>query len=124
NAGAARGVVLAPAAVEDRDLVMAEILESPVDAGGAAELGGIGTPGHDNDVVVTVDAKFADELDDLLERRKLAGHALNLGAPACAGIGSDDRALDIRIGAKIGGLDLVADVDDDDVFLAGVSLQP
>ncbi len=75
-------------------------------------------------MIVIVDAEIADQLGDLLQRRQHAGDATHLGAPAGARIGCNNRALDIGFVAKFRLGDLVADVEDDDVFVAGIRLDP
>lgn len=103
---------------------MTEIFEGPIDAGRASEFARIGAPGYDDDVIVIVDAEIADQLGDLLERRQHAGDAVHLGAPAGARIGRDHRSLDVGLVAQLGLGDLVADVEDNHVFVAGLRLDP
>jgi hypothetical protein len=63
-----------------------------------------------------------DTMDPLEEMLRLRGDVL--GAPAGGGVRGDDRALDVGPVAEIGLRNLVADVEHDDFFLAGIRLHP
>ncbi len=75
-------------------------------------------------MIVAIDAETTDQLGDLLVRRNLAGHALDLGAPAGAPIGRHDGIGDIGQVTQVGRLDVVANVEDDDVLVGGIGLEP
>src|SRR5690606_14945374 len=70
------GLPTAPSTIEDGDSVVAKGLERPVNAGRAAKFAGVDASRHDDDVIVIVDAKAADQSLDLFERRQLAWDTL------------------------------------------------
>jgi hypothetical protein len=75
-------------------------------------------------VIAVIDAEIADQFGHLFDGRDLPRHALHLGAPAGGGIGGDNGIGDIGQLAQIGALDIVADVDDDEVFGTRIGLEP
>ncbi len=75
-------------------------------------------------MIIAINAEISDKPGDLFDGRDLSRNTIDFSAPAGTAIGRHHRIGDVGQPTEIGFGDLVADVEDDDVLIAGMRLDP
>ena len=105
---------------------MTEHLEGPVGTGRGAEIGRTDTGRHQHDMAVGGHAETAGQGFELAGFGKQADYVVAADAPSVLQVIGMDRGRDmaLEIGVVAAAVDLVAKIDQDNVFIVEITRQP
>ena len=114
------------AAIEDGDVLYADIFQRPVGARGRTEIENVHARRHHDNMAVLVDAEIADQLFEFRRGRHHERHIVARNAPAGLVVVTVNAAWNMRgrVSRRAAAVDRGTDVEDDQVGIGTMGIEP